>query len=57
MRFEWTYYTRDANGFLRDERGRRASFVVNGQRVSPQFESTAAAEQFLVDNDIRGNVR
>ena len=56
MTFAWAYYDL-VNGQLRDERGRVATFRVNGVVVRPMFASHAEAEQFLSDNDIRGNVR
>ncbi len=49
MAFKWDYFTfRD--GYLYDERNRRL-------RNTPRFESGAAAEAWLVANDIRGTVR
>lgn len=47
---EWPYYTLRADGFLYDEDGCK----LNG---TPVFKSVEEAEQWLVDNDVRGNVR
>lgn len=52
MRFDWPYFTLDSEGRLRDEDGEYA-FSAN----IPRFTTPADAEQYLVDHDIRGNVR
>ena len=50
MSFHWPYYIlRD--GYLFSEHGRRVF------RNAPRFDSVAAAEQWLVDQDERGNVK
>jgi hypothetical protein len=56
MPFHWPYYTL-RNGRLCDDRGRQVYSTTLGTPCIPSFASTAEAEQWLTDNDLRGNVR
>jgi hypothetical protein len=47
---DWTYFTLDAQGNLRDEDGDLAGNF-------PKFASVLEAESYLEENDIRGSVR
>jgi len=46
---DWPYYTLSKDGFLYDEDGNKTD-------MGP-FKDSYEAEQYLEDNDIRGNVR
>ena len=48
------YYWYENDGFLRDEGDDFALFDSKGNPL--HFDSAADAEQYLVDNDIRGTV-
>ena len=48
---DWTYFTLRSDGRLIDEDG---DLCIAG---NPRFKSESDAEQYLIDNDIRGNVR
>jgi hypothetical protein len=55
MRFDWPYWTLTENGLLQTDDG---DFLVAENGQTPLcFSSTEQAEKYLVDNDIRGNVR
>lgn len=57
MSFHWPYYTL-LNGKLYLERaGRRGLVEAFHNTEVPHFASAADAEEWLVANDIRGNVR
>ena len=56
MQFEWPYYTLH-NGRLYNENGRPTNAMSLGTPSIPTFKSSAEAEQWLINNDVRGNVR
>lgn len=55
MRFEWPYLALRADGVLIYESNGQA--IRDCGRDLPRFADTAAAEAYLVENDIRGTVR
>lgn len=54
MQFDWPYYT-FRNGFLFDESGKRVKSI-GGYPVT-WFGTIVAAELFLEEHNLRGNVR
>lgn len=53
LKFDWPYYHLDSDGLLLDEKDEPVFY--DGYML--QFKDSQEAEQFLIDKDIRGNVR
>jgi hypothetical protein len=57
MTFEWPYFRLRADGVLVYEDTRIPLDIDPKDGSTPVFTSVADAEQYLIDSDIRGNVR